>query len=34
LSKISADGKTMTATMPGKDADGQTVSNVIVSDKQ
>ncbi len=31
---ISADGKTMTATQKGKDAQGRTVNNVIVADKQ
>ena len=29
-----ADGKTMTATVTGKNAEGQTVNNVIVHDKQ
>ena len=31
---VSADGKTMTATITGKNADGQAVNNVIVHDKQ
>ena len=31
---ISADGKTMTATQTGKNAQGDTVNNVIVADKQ
>ena len=31
---ISADGKTMTATQTGKNAQGQSVNNVIVADKQ
>jgi hypothetical protein len=31
---ISADGKTMTATITGKNPDGQAVNNVIVHDKQ
>lgn len=31
---ISADGKTMTATQTGKNAQGQNVNNVIVLDKQ
>jgi hypothetical protein len=31
---ISSDGKTLTATQTGKDAQGQTVANVIVADKQ
>ena len=31
---ISADGKTLTATQTGKNAQGQSVSNVIVADKQ
>src|SRR5712692_3625160 len=31
---ISADGKSLTATQTGKDAQGQTVKNVIVADKQ
>ena len=31
---ISADGKTLTATQTGTNAQGQTVSNVIVADKQ
>ena len=31
---ISADGKTLTATQTGKDAQGQSVNNVIVADKQ
>jgi hypothetical protein len=31
---ISADGKILTATQTGKDAQGQTVNNVIVADKQ
>ena len=28
------DGKTMTATITGTDAEGKTVNNVIVADKQ
>ena len=31
---VSADGKTMTATQTGKNAQGETVNNVIVADKQ
>ena len=31
---ISADGKTMTATQTGKNAQGENVNNVIVADKQ
>jgi hypothetical protein len=31
---ISADGKTMTATQTGKNAQGENVKNVIVADKQ
>lgn len=31
---ISSDGKTLTATQTGTDAQGQTVANVIVADKQ
>lgn len=31
---ISADGKTMTANISGKNAEGQTVNNVIVAEKQ
>ena len=31
---VSADGKTMTATVTDKNREGQTVNNVIVSDKQ
>ena len=31
---ISADGKTMTATQTGKNAQGQSVNNVIVADRQ
>lgn len=31
---VSADGKTLTATITGKNADGQAVNNVIVHDKQ
>lgn len=31
---VSADGKTMTATQTGKNAQGQSVNNVIVLDKQ
>ena len=31
---VSADGKTLTATQTGKNAQGQTVNNVIVADKQ
>ena len=31
---VSADGKTMTATQTGKNAEGQGVNNVIVADKQ
>jgi hypothetical protein len=31
---VSTDGKTMTATQTGKDAQGQSVNNVIVLDKQ
>ena len=31
---VSADGKTMTATISGKSAKGETVNNVIVHDKQ
>jgi hypothetical protein len=31
---ISADGKTMTVTQTGKNAQGETVKNVIVEDKQ
>jgi hypothetical protein len=31
---ISTDGKTMTATQTGKNAQGQSVNNVIVADKQ
>jgi ABC-type sugar transport system substrate-binding protein len=33
-SKVSADGKTRTSTFHGKDAQGQTVHNVVVYDKQ
>jgi hypothetical protein len=31
---VSADGKSLTATQTGKDAQGQTVKNVLVADKQ
>jgi hypothetical protein len=31
---ISADGKTMTVTQSGKNAQGETVNNVIIADKQ
>ncbi len=31
---VSADGKTLTATQTGKNAQGETVNNVIVADKQ
>jgi hypothetical protein len=31
---VSADGKTMTATQTGKNAQGQSINNVIVLDKQ
>ena len=31
---ISSDGRTLTATQTGKDAQGRTVDNVIVADKQ
>ena len=31
---VSADGKTLTATISGKNAKGETVNNVIVHDKQ
>jgi hypothetical protein len=31
---VSTDGKTMTATVTGKNAEGQSVKNVIVHDKQ
>lgn len=31
---VSADGKTLTATQTGKNAQGETVDNVIVADKQ
>jgi hypothetical protein len=31
---ISADGKTLTATQTGKNAQGQNINNVIVADKQ
>src|ERR1700730_4845602 len=33
-SKVSADGKTRTSTFNGKDAQGHTVHNVVVYDKQ
>jgi hypothetical protein len=33
-SKVSADGKTRTSTFHGKDAQGHTVHNVVVYDKQ
>ena len=33
-SKVSADGKTRTSTFNGKDAQGRTVHNVVVYDKQ
>ena len=32
--KVSADGKTLTATQTGKNAQGQSVKNMIVADKQ
>jgi hypothetical protein len=32
--KVSADGKTRTFTFKGKDAQGHTINNVVVSDKQ
>ncbi len=33
-STVSKDGKTRTSTFKGKDAQGQDVNNVVVSDKQ